>query len=650
MCGFAGYLNLKNKSFNIDPAILHEMQQSIAHRGPDGSGIWSDPEHEIACVHRRLSIMDLSDAGAQPMVDQDTSVVICVNGEIYNHHALRKELERYGHAFSSHSDSEVILHGYKQWGIDALLERLDGMFAFMVYDLRSRDLFLVRDRIGVKPVYFSMQQDIISFASEIKALWSLPWMSKKIRSDAAYHYLTYLATPAPMTLFEGVYKIPAGFYVHIDSEKEMQVKRWYVLAQQVAKKTIEIAGKNESEHVTEIRNLLRNSVKQRMMSDVPFGVFLSGGVDSSLNVALMADLVPQVNTFTVAFSDGPEYNELAWARKIADRFGTKHHEAVINETDAFNFFQKMVHYQDEPLGDCVCVPLYFVAKLAKDNGVSVVQVGEGSDELFCGYGQYAQYLDAYGRWHTGQKYVPQFAKKAAFHAAQRIFPGKTGKLDMLRNWSNDKQFFHGGAVVCSEYMKEQHLKCRYTPMLDPMQEKFFPQMLLSDSYAMADWYRAELLKIVPQADELMQMSYIEFMHRLPELLLMRVDKMSMATAVEAREPFLDYRLVEYALSMPMHYKYRNGMTKYILKKAAEGIIPQDIIYRSKIGFAAPTTRWFKQGSLFNDYLQDILMSKKGAWQELLDIDAVLAMQQANRVNPSVDYSYQLWAIQNLLAF
>lgn len=649
MCGFAGYMNLKSKSFVIDQSVLHAMQEAIAHRGPDGFRIWSDAAHEIALVHRRLSIIDLSDAGSQPMTDQDNQIMLCVNGEIYNYRELRKELERYGHAFNSNSDSEVIIHGYKQWGIDALLERLDGMFAFSLYDMRTRELYLVRDRIGVKPIYFSVQQDIISFASEIKALWTLPWTEKKIRPDAAYHYLTYLATPAPMTMFEGVYKIPAGFYVRIDARKEMHVKRWYNLAQRVALRAPELAQRDEAYHVDEVRRLLRGSIERRMMSDVPFGVFLSGGVDSSLNVALMAEYTEQVNTFTVAFSDGPEYDELPWARKIADQFNTKHHELVINESDAFNFFQKMVYHQDEPLGDCVCIPLYFVAKLAKDHGVSVVQVGEGSDELFCGYQNYANYLDLYPRWHMGQKYLPQLAKKGMFRAAQKLFPDKVGKLDMMRNWSNDKQFFYSGAVVCSEYMKERHLKCSYTEQPDPIIEKFFPGMQLTDSYAMADWHRGQLLKVLPYADELQQMSYLELMHRLPELLLMRVDKMTMATAVEAREPFLDYQLVEYALSMPMQYKYHKGITKYILKKAAEGIIPNDVIYRKKIGFAAPTTRWFKEGTLFNDYFQDLLATKKDAWQHIFDVDAVRAMQRKNRADASVDYSYQLWAIQNLLA-
>jgi asparagine synthase (glutamine-hydrolysing) len=579
------------------------------------------------------------------MHDAEKQITLTVNGEIYNYQELRKELELCGYLFMSHSDSEVIVHGYKQWGIDVLLERLDGMFAFALYDKRTRDLFLVRDRMGVKPLYFSMQQDIISFASEIKALWQMPWIEKKIRADAAYHYLTYLATPAPMTLFEGVYKIPAGFYLHVNARKEMRTKRWYDLAQRIALRAVV----SDQQHVDELHTLLKDAVKKRMMSDVSLGVFLSGGVDSSLIVALAAEQSEQMHTFTMAFSDGPEYNELVWARDIADRYATKHHELVLNEADAFNFFQKMVYHQDEPLGDCVCIPLYFVAKLAKDHGVSVVQVGEGADELFCGYQQYADYLDLYPSWHATQRYVPQFARKSLFYAAQKIAPDKVAKLDLMRNWSSNKQLFFSGALVCTEYMKEQQLKSSYMPLHDPMLQAFFPEMYLVDSYALADWHRAALLKVAPDADELQQMSYMECMHRLPELLLMRVDKMSMAVGVEAREPFLDYRLVEYALSLPMRVKYRNGITKYILKKAAEGIIPYDTIYRKKIGFAAPTTRWFKQGVLFNEYISDMLQTNKAAWQHILDLDAVAMLQQQNKVDEKIDYSYRLWAIQNLLA-
>lgn len=646
MCGFAGYLNLSNRPFVNDEALLYAMQQELAHRGPDGYRIWSSNEHEIALVHRRLSIIDLSDAGAQPMFDHDRTIVICANGEIYNYKQLKLELEQLGCSFASGSDSEVIIYGYKVWGIDKLLERLEGMFAFCLYDFRTKDFFLVRDRIGVKPLYFSLQSDVCSFASEIKALWPLPWMNRQVSVSSVYHYLTYLATPAPLTLFEGVYKLPAGFYLRFDSSKQMHIKQWYKLHEQLVSHDNQ---HDEQWYVDTIRSLLRASVKKRMMSDVPFGVFLSGGIDSSLNVALMSEFTDKVKTFTVAFQDGPEYNELAWARKVAHLYDTEHHEIIINEADAHQFFDKMIYHQDEPLGDSVCVPLYFVSKLLKEQGVTVVQVGEGSDELFCGYDQYVNYLNSYRWWSATQSYVPKLAKKGLFYAAQRMFPAKYNRLDVLNNWASNRELFYSGAVVFSEYMKHQMLKMSLSEV-DPMVERFFPGMYLDDSYAMADWYRSQLKVKLPYADQLAQMGYLELKHRLPELLLMRVDKMSMATGVEARVPFLDHKLVEFALTIPQDLKYHNGVTKYILKRVAEGLLPHDLIYRKKIGFAAPTTRWFKSSNLFNERLQDMLLDVNGQWNDIFDVDAIRNMQKINRTDPSVDYSYHLWAVQNLLAY
>lgn len=642
MCGFAGYLNLGVKPFITNVQLLHNMQQSLAHRGPDGFRIWSSQEHELALVHRRLSIIDLSDAGAQPMFDRDSTVVICINGEIYNHEILKQELEQYGHLFTSSCDSEVLIHGYKQWGIDSLLERLEGMFAFCLYDFITQELFLVRDRIGIKPLYFSLQGDVCSFASEIKALWHLPWMNKQISKEGVYHYLTYLVTPAPLTLFEGVYKLPAGFYLRFDKHKQMHVREWYALHKQLEKH----APQDEQWYIDNIRSLLHQAVKKRMMSDVPLGVFLSGGIDSSLNVAYMAQHTNKVKTFTVAFSDGPEYNELAWARKVARHFDTQHHEIIINEQDAYRFFDTMVYQQDEPLGDCVCIPLYFVSKLLKDNGVTVVQVGEGSDELFCGYDQYTQYVQMYRWWRTSQTYIPAYAKQAVFAAAQQLFPTRYNRLDILNNWAYNKELFYSGAVVFSEYMKHQMLGITLD-QVDPMVERFFPGMKLTHSYAMADWYRASLQDALPDADHMTQMGYLELKHRLPELLLMRVDKMSMAAAVEARVPFLDHKFVAFALTIPQSLKYRNGVTKYILKKAAEGILPQEVIYRKKVGFAAPTTRWFKKSRLFNEFLHDML-DKHNLLADMFNIQAIKKMHQQNRTDQSVDYSYHLWAVQNVL--
>ena len=329
MCGFAGYLNLSNARCSFDDAVIDRLQQSLYHRGPDGFSTWKSERHQAALVFRRLSIVDLSDNGMQPMLDDEQTVVMSFNGEIYNHRIIRKQLETLGYRYRSHSDTETLLYAYKEWGIQ-FIERLEGMFAIAILDLATNELYLIRDRIGVKPLYFSLHGGYLSFASEIKALWQLPWMNKSILKSSLYHYLTFMATPAPITLYEGIYKLPPSFYCKVDAQKQITFHEWYSPITSISDEE-RSSFENEQFCVDGIRTLLRKSIEKRMMADVPFGVFLSGGLDSSLNVALMAQLTDRVKTFNVSFSDGPEYDEVAWARKVAKLYNTEHHEIVISE-------------------------------------------------------------------------------------------------------------------------------------------------------------------------------------------------------------------------------------------------------------------------------------------------------------------------------
>ena len=649
MCGLAGYLNLSNSQFTTQEHLLHAMAQALEHRGPNGYRVWTSAAHGIGLMYRRLSIVDLSQAAFQPMFTHDGSVVVCCNGEIYNHPALRKELEQLGYTYFSQSDIETLLYAYQEWGID-FLKRLEGMFSIVLLDIKKNEFYVVRDHIGIKPLYFSMQSDIFSFASEIKALWHLPWLTKKISSRSLSHYLTFLATPAPMTFFEGIYKLPAGFYAKIDAQRTVTFCEWYTPL--AATKIPQNMLTSEQALIHELRSLLRASIQKMMMADVPLGVFLSGGVDSSLNVALMAEFTDKVKTFNVAFADGPEYNEAHWARKVAQLYNTEHHELIINEADAFGFFQKMIFHQDEPLGDCVCVPLYFVSKLLKDAGVTVVQVGEGSDELFCGYSSYIPYVTLEKSRALSQKVVPSFARQGVYQAAKMLVPHKHNRLDTLYNWATKKEFFWGGNVVFSEHWKHDffYTHAQEIMYIDPVIAQIYPDFRQENSSHSPIAYHAHKLhSLNPEADFLKRMIYVELKHRLPELLLMRVDKMTMATSVEARVPFLDHALVEFALQIPQHFKYKNGVTKYILKKAAEGILPNDIIYRNKMGFAAPTTRWFKQGTHFSTYFNDLLHSKSAQWEQFFDVDKIEKMALQTRTT-NVDYSYQLWALQNFMGF
>jgi len=647
MCGFAGYIS-RSQQFVVDPRTLEAMHRAIAHRGPDGTGQWISEQHKAAFVYRRLSIIDLSEAGSQPMFDRNRSVVIMFNGEIYNYQALRAELETCGYAFASHSDTEVFLYAFKEWGIRCL-ERLEGMFAAVLGDLDKDEWYCVRDRIGIKPFYFSLAGGYFSFASEIKALWHLPWLSKKLNHQALYHYLTFLVTPAPYTLYEGVYKLPAGTYLKLDKNKEISFREWYnpLVATEKYEQS-QLA--NEQFCVEKIRSLLTAAVKKRMICDVPFGVFLSGGIDSSLITALMSRFTDRVKTFNVSFSDGPEYSETIWARKVSKLFHTEHHEIIISEKEAFEFFQKMVHHQDEPLADSVCIPLYYVSKLLHDSGVTVVQVGEGSDELYCGYETYAQYLDVYNRYYQPTVGLPRPLKKAGTWMAAHLFPHRHGKLGLLDQWASGQHLFWSGATAFTESWKRQLLAKRSEEgERDPVIATIYPDLEQTrDSYAIVDYHLKKFYEKNPTGDFLQSMIYLELKQRLPELLLMRVDKMTMATSVEGRVPFLDHAHVEFALQVPTPFKYKDGITKYILKKACEGILPHEIIYRKKIGFAAPTTRWFKEGVYFRDYFSALLEQKKDAVSELFDkatVDTLLSKTQSVKA----DYATQLWALQNVLA-
>ncbi|MGB8467407.1 MAG: asparagine synthase (glutamine-hydrolyzing) [Candidatus Babeliales bacterium] len=654
MCGIAGLANISRTQSPISVELLEQMQQALAHRGPNGYRIWLNNDHSFGIAHRRLSILDVSAAGAQPMMNKEKNIIIACNGEIYNFKQLRHELEQLGYTFQSHSDSEVIVYAYQQWGIECL-ERFEGMFALVIVDLRMQEIYLVRDRQGIKPLYFSFTGGMLSFASEIKALWLLPWMSKTVNHLSVYHYLTYLVSPAPLTVYDGVYKLPAGYYVKLDARKQTHFVQWYSPLQP----TIVYEQKNyehESTVIKTVTQLLRASVRNQMVSDVPIGAFLSGGVDSSLIVALMAQESSNVKTFNVSFSDGQEWSELGWARKIARTFQTDHHELIISEKEAFDFFESMVYYQDEPLADCVCIPLYYVAKLLKDAGVTVALVGEGSDELFCGYSTYARYIDIYQTyWRRSQQYIPSMARKTAYQLAQHFLNNRytrinmnAARIDTLYNWAYNRSLFWSGATAFSETNKTQLFTRSIIPERDPIMAQIYPDMAQQlDSYALVEYHLKKLKKQRPDADFLTSMIYLELKHRLPELLLTRVDKMTMATAVEARVPFLDTALVEYAFQMPSTYKYYNGVTKYILKKVAERFIPHETIYRPKVGFAAPTMRWFKEGAYFKPYLKSLLHKQQGE-DSVLNRRYITHLFESNEKGLQ-DNSLQLWTLQNLLA-
>ena len=373
----------------------------MAHRGPDGDGTYISENKRVGLGHCRLSIIDLSDGASQPMSNSDGSVWVSYNGEIYNHELLRLQLEASGYRFrSDHSDTEVLVHGYEAWGIAGLLEKLEGMFAFAIWDAKRDQLTITRDRVGIKPIYFTKRAGALVFASEIKAILAHPNIPSRVGEVALYHYLTYLTTPAPLTMFDGIYKLPAAHYLEIDLKGSLRSERYWSPEPGSGVDAAQLQGLDEEARAKffqqSIMTRLESSVQKRMMSDAPYGAFLSGGIDSSVNVALMDRYSDDpVNTFTVGFKDHQHLNELEYASKVSRSFKTNHHEILINETDMVGYLQELVYQQDEPLADWVCIPLHFVSRLAHESGVKVIQVGEGSDEQFCGYSGYMKYLHLY---------------------------------------------------------------------------------------------------------------------------------------------------------------------------------------------------------------------------------------------------------------
>jgi asparagine synthase (glutamine-hydrolysing) len=593
----------------------------MAARGPDDAGTfyYRSETASVAFGHRRLSIIDLSSLGHQPMSTADGSLWITYNGEVFNYKELKEELlETDKYQFRSGTDTEVILYGVREWGLEGCLARLRGMYAFALFDKLSGKLMLVRDPLGVKPLYYASREGTMVFASEIKALLAMPGMERRIDRQALFHYLTFANSPAPHTLFAGINKLEAGTYMEVGLSGEAKtVRYWDPTDFRTAYPAL-----SEQEYVSEIRRLLRQSVERRMVSDVPFGVFLSGGVDSSLNVALMAELMERpVETFSIGIEGDPS-NEFIYAREVAKRFGANHHETLINENDFISFLPKMAFFLDEPLADPVSVPLYYVSKLARDSGTIVIQVGEGSDELFAGYGMY----HLFDKWNRNAfRYLlktPKSFRHLLFVLARRGAPSHV--VDVLKRAWKEETLFVGNAIAFWDTEKEELL-------------------LEGDSYIDSARLIAELAGDFGIRDSLAEIIQIELKNRLPELLLMRVDKMSMANSIETRVPFLDEDLVRFALTIPSALKGKEGKPKYILKKAAEGIIPDEIIYRKKWGFCGSATNMVTDK--LATYAQGIIMENP-LMKELFHREYLFDVFRKHRTQKRFN-SFKIWNLLNL---
>jgi asparagine synthase (glutamine-hydrolysing) len=576
MCGIVGIFNFQKKS-RVNEPLLVKMRDEMIHRGPDDCGLWISDDGFTGLGHRRLSIIDLSYSAVQPMCNEDKTIRVVFNGEIYNHAEIKIELVKKGHRFKTdHSDTEVIVHGFEEWGIDCL-HKFRGMFAIGIWDDSKKELWLIRDRIGIKPLYYTINNGSFIFASEIKSLLTDRNIKREVNEEAFYHYLSFLTTPSPQTMFENIKKLSAGHYLKIDSRGNIKINCYW----DVFDFTSPLFDVSESHIAERLIDELRVSVKYRAISDVPVGIFLSGGIDSSVNAVLFSEgRLDNANTFTIGYEgENPSYlNEFAYARKMAKIIGANHHEKILGVDEFIDFLSKLVFHQDEPIADPVCFPIFQVSRLAKENGVTVCQVGEGSDELFIGY---PRWLTALRLYKLNSLPVPNFIKKAGLSFLKLSGRRDSYSYEWLRRAVEHLPIFWGGAeaffepekkLLISEKLRKNFKNFSSFEVIKP----------IFNSFNEKSWSKTPLC----------WMSYLDLKFRLPELLLMRVDKMSMAVSLEARVPFLDHKFVEFAMSIPEEIKSVGHGLKHILKKSVKGLIPDEIIYRSKQGFGVPIYEWF----------------------------------------------------------
>jgi asparagine synthase (glutamine-hydrolysing) len=578
MCGIVGVFEYGRTRGGVTPELLVRMRETLHHRGPDGEGIYVSPDARLGFGHRRLSIVDV-DGGAQPMFGRSGEVLV-FNGEIYNYPRLRKELEQEGIHFQTNCDTEVVLRLFELYGGDCVT-RLNGMFAFAVWDPRKERLFFARDSIGEKPLYWTQRGGRFLFASEIKALLEHPAVDAQVCEEAIPEYLANLVTSTPHTLYRGIYKLAPGECGWCDRDGVRISRYWDLFA---AAETPEISFDDAT---ATVRRLLDRSVHDRLMSDVPVGVLLSGGLDSTTLVALLRERANGLATFSVGFDGHPRIDERREARLVAEHFGTDHHEVAVSQREGLAFLTQLVYHQDEPLADPVCIPLHFVCELAKRNGVKVVLAGEGADELFWGYPRYRKIIERAGSMGRILD-LPGPVRRAL----PRLVPPRRPQVRELL------EHLASGRPLPMHMPLGMPLRHRQKVLRSPHHDLsvgWAPSRGRASLAADPDWFT----RLAYDTQE------YEFGLRLPELLLMRIDRFSMANSVEARVPFLDPELVEFVYRLPVDYKFRDGLAKLVLRKAIDDVVPEWVLNRPKQGFSAPVDDWLQSelGALFGRLIE-----------------------------------------------
>ncbi len=631
MCGFVGFRSLKNsKELYEDLAVATSR---LTHRGPDDSGLFFDGKKGVGLGHRRLSIIDLSEAGRQPMAGEDGKVQLAYNGEIYNFKEIRKILEGCGHHFKSDTDTEVVLNAYLKWGTGCL-KRFVGMFALALWDGRKNRFFLARDRMGIKPLYYHLSNGTLLFASELKALMTFKGFDRSLDPDAIPLFLHYQYVPAPRTVFRNTFKLLPGHYGVFDGGGIEVRPFWEVPeGESVSGKTV--SGKDEA--LEELDHLLTRAVSDRLISDVPLGALLSGGIDSSMVVALMQKVnTAPVRTFSIGFED-PKYNEAPWASKVAGHLGTEHTEITITPKEAMDVIPELPDIYDEPFADSSAIPTFLVSRLARSH-VTVALSGDGGDEQFCGYVRYWSTREMYTRFNRLPRqarkllaytsgHVPRACVEKAYPFLSRFLPQRFQVANFSDKWQKlaammekDSLMDLYRAAICLWPVAE-------LPMLTA---KGLPESIFEQSFQ-----EGEGRPILSRLMRVDQMTY------LPDAMLTKVDRASMAVSLEVRVPLLDHRVVEFASALPADLKCRNGKGKYILRKLLARYIPAGLFERPKMGFGVPIDQWFRGDlkELLLDYLSPDHLRREGLFDQTL-IETKIKEHLSGRVN----HQHRLWSI------
>lgn len=621
MCGIAGVVTLGPNAPAPTPEAVRGMAEALRHRGPDGRAIWGSPSGRCVLGHARLKVIDL-ETGDQPMRNEDGSVQAVFNGEIYNFQALRAELEAAGHRFRTRSDTEVIVHGFEEWGQD-LPSHLDGMFALAVWDEPNRALFLARDRAGQKPLFWTRVGDRLAFASEIKALRTLDWVETRIDPTRLPYYLSFGYVPGPETFFHGIQSMPPASRMLAADGRVGEPESWWTLDWRAPAGPVP-----DAELAEQVRSLLRASVQRRLIADVPLGAFLSGGIDSTLIVGLMRELVAgPIRTFSLGFADDRTYDESAYARESARRFDTDHTEFTV-EAQEIDRIADLVHVHDQPFGDSSALPTHLVSELTREH-VTVALTGDGGDEMFAGYPRFLAM--------TVAERLPGPVASAGAAVARRL-PYPSNFRHPLRRV---RQFFDAAASPPERRMLQW--------------AGFFGEEL-------GDWLRGGLS--VP-GDDVLLASYraawqrpaggsalartlsLNFSTYLPEDLLVKADRCSMAHGLELRSPFLDTRLMEFAAGLPDRARirgHRQTDLKWLLRNAFPDLLTQELVNRGKMGFGVPLPMWFR--THWKARFEDLLIADGARTHEWLDSERIRAMWTSHQTGSS-DHAHRLWALLTL---